>query len=188
VKRVRTPVDDIVARLGKVLSRRVGDSPFLEDSRQEVGGLPETMEDLVRGLAIDIEESYLPAQMEKAKGHGTGDQSVVDLIIVLESFVQGFGRFYPALSAFMVSAHFEEIALRLKRDGKPQELWTAKMNTLASQLKSVSKRWLEISNQRNVRGKTAETRWLFEVSKVLAEANWVCVEVLAAIIEAAVKG
>jgi hypothetical protein len=61
------------------------------------------------------------------------------------------------------------------------------MEQLAAQLASVSARWLEIAN-RKVRGKTAQTKWLLEISRVLSEANAICVEILTAIVEAGIEG
>jgi hypothetical protein len=185
--RVRTPIDGIVSRLAAVLSRRLAGSIFLEGSREDIFGLPGTMEDLLRGLVGDMEETYLPAKMQKAKGYGTGDQPVVDLLIIVESVVQDFSRFFPALSAFLVSVHHDEILSRIKREGSPEKLWTPKMTMLAERLNSVSKQWSAIAN-RKVRGKTAETKWLLEISRVLADVNCVCVEILTAIIEAEIEG
>src|SRR5260370_32529839 len=124
--------------------------------------------------------------MEQAKWHSTEDQTVIDLRISAESFVQDFSCLFPALSAFLLSVHADEL-WRLKREGGPEVLWTPRMEQLAAQLASVSTRWLEIAN-RKVRGKTAQTKWLLEVSRVLAEANALCTAILTAIIEAGIAG
>jgi hypothetical protein len=182
----RAQFNRTVARLAKVLGRRLEDSIFLRGNREEVAGLPGTIEDLLRSQIGDMWQERLPTQIEKARGHSTEDETVIDLRISAESFVQDFSCLAPALSAFLVSVHADEL-WRLKREGGPEVLWTPRMEQLAAQLASVSARWLEIAN-RNVRGKTAQTKWLLEVSRVLAEANAVCVEILTAIIEAGIDG
>jgi hypothetical protein len=178
----RTQFDSIVARLAKVLGRRLEDSIILKGNREEVDGLPGTIENLLRGQVMDMLQESLPGQMEKAKGHSTEDDTVIDLRISAESFVQDFSCLFPALSAFLVSVHWG-----IKREGGPEVLWTPRMEQLTEQLASVSSRWLEIAN-RKVRGKTAQTKWLLEVSRVLAEANAICVDILTAIVEAGIDG
>jgi hypothetical protein len=86
----RRQFDSMVVRLAKVLGRRLEDSIFLRGNREEVAGLPETIEDLLRGQIMDMLPEALPTQMEEAKGHSTGDQTVIDLRISAESFVQDF--------------------------------------------------------------------------------------------------
>ena len=183
----RTQFDSIVERLAKVLGRRLEDSIFLKGNREEVDGLPRTIENLLRGQVMDMLQEGLPGQMANAKGHSTEDQTVIDLRISAESFVQDFSCLFPALSAFLVSVYAEEI-WRLKREGGPEVLWTPRMKQLAAQLASVSARWLKVADRREVRGKTAQTKWLLEVSRVLAEANAICVEILTAIVEAGIDG
>lgn len=183
----RAQFNSMVARLAKVLGRRLEDSIFLRGNREEVAGLPGTIEDLLRGQIGDMWQERLPTQMENAKGHSTEDQTVIDLRISAESFVQDFSCLVPALSAFLISVHTDEILWRIKREGGAEVLWTPRMEQLAAQLASVSARWLEIAN-RKVRGKTAQTKWLLEVSRVLAEANAICVAILTAIIEAGIDG
>lgn len=183
----RKQFDSTVARLAKVLNRRLEGSVFLKGNREEVVGLPGTIEDLLRGQIMDMLPESLPTQMERAKAHSTEDETVIDLRISAESFVQDFSCLFPALSAFLVSVHTDEVLWRIKREGGPDVLWTPRMAGLAAQLASVSGRWLEIANLK-VRGKTAQTKWLLEVSRVLAEANAICVEILTAIIEAGIEG
>jgi hypothetical protein len=183
----RTQLSAMVARLAKVLGQRLEGSIFLRGYREEIVGLPGTLDDLLRGQIIDMLQESLPTQMEKAKGHSTEDETVIDLRISAEMFVRNFSCLFPALSAFLVSVHTDEILWRIKREGGPEVLWTPRMEQLAAQLASVSARWLEIAN-RKVRGKTAQTKWLLEVSRVLAEANAICVEILTAIIEAGIDG
>jgi hypothetical protein len=183
----KTTLKSIVTRLARVTSRRVTGSIFLKDSSELIAGLPGTAAELLHGLVGDMTQDCLPGEMVKAKGHSTEHDAVINLRISAESFAQDFSRFYPALSTFLVSVHSDEILWRIKREGRPETLWTPKMDALAERLGSVSDRWLETAS-RKVRGKTAQTLWLLEVSRVLAEANWICVEILTAIIEAGVEG
>ena len=112
----RAQFNSMVARLAKVLGSRLEDSIFLRGNREEVAGLPGTIEDLFRGQIGDMSQDSLPTQMENAQGHGTDDETVIDLRISAESFVQDFSCLAPALSAFLVSVYADEL-WRLKRVG-----------------------------------------------------------------------
>lgn len=187
MKHTKRSFNETVARLTRVLRRRLTGSIFLQSNIEGIAALPVSIEDTLRGLVGDMEETDLPAQMRKAQGQGTDDQPVIDLLILLESFMHDFSLLSPALSAFLVSVHSDEIIWRIKKKARPENLWTSRMDDLAVRLDSVSERWLAIAS-RKVRGKTAETKWLLEVSKVLAEANWICTEIFTVIIETAIEG
>src|ERR1700740_1243329 len=100
-----------VARLTKMLSRRTTGSTFLETSPCEI--TPGTIDDALRGLIGDLEEDYLPAKVQNAKGHGTEDQPVINVIVILETLMSDFSHFFPALSAFLFYVHHDESLSRI---------------------------------------------------------------------------